>query len=430
MHSSDASPRLRIAFAIGTTLLVAQLTWLVPFIIDANRAAWDHGPTGPLPSTHSCVSAYWVANEAIAHTADVYDERLSAIPQADTSAPRVPRKLGPLNIDAYEYPPTFLLLPRLISLATPDFWAFRRVWFAINFAVVVAAIVLIARRFDLAAGTGAIWLTPFVIVPPAMIVTFQIGNVQLAVVAVSMLAMLLFERRSYAAGGLLLAYVTAAKLYPGVFVLYLLVRRDWRAAAWTAAFGVALVGLSLVVFGWPPFAAFLEHMPKLMSGEAFPAFRNPAAVSINGSVPGIVMKLRLFGVPGVGFDAMRVAGWLYTVVVAAGTVWLALRAPRDGREPLVWLAILVLATLRSPFLPTYAAFTSLWVATILAALAWSRGPRAVLPIVACWCVLAIVFGPGGLPLKVNAAWSTAQTVVQLVLVAAVFRLAPSAHSRA
>jgi len=420
--TSVASPRaLRITCAIGTILVAVQLAWLVPFILDVNRGTWGPGLTGPLPSAHSCVSAYWTANEAIEQTPDVYAESVASIPQADKTAIRVPRKLGPLNIDAYEYPPTFLLLPRLLTFVAHDFWAFRRVWFVLNFVVVIAAVILVARRLDRANGTGAIWLTPFVIAAPAIIATFQIGNAQLAVIAASMLAMLLFERRSKAAGGLLLAYVTVAKLYPGVLVLFLLLRRDWRAAWWTVGFGSALVAISMAAFGLAPFEAFLDHVPKLMSGEAFPAFRNPAAVGINGSIPGIVFKLGLFGVPGMNFEAMRIVGWLYTLVVIAGTTWLALRVRDDRLAPLVWLAILILATLRSPFLPTYAPFPSMWLATLLAALAWRRGPREAVPAIVCWCVLAIGFGPGGLPPRWSAVWSTLQTGVAFGLLVLAYR---------
>ena len=35
---------------------------------------------------------------------------------------RNPRKLGRLNMDNYEYPPPFLIAPRLLGLVTPDFW--------------------------------------------------------------------------------------------------------------------------------------------------------------------------------------------------------------------------------------------------------------------------------------------------------------------
>ena len=415
------SPRaVRLAFLVGTALVALQLLWLVPFIIDPNRTTWGSGPTAPLPSSHSCVSAYWVADAAVSRVPDIYAESLSSIPQPDPRARRVPRTMGPFNIDAFEYPPTFLLLPRLVALATPDFWGFRRLWFALNFAAVVAIAIVVARRLDRAAGTHSVWLTPYVIAAPPIMSTFQTGNVQMAVIAVSALAMLLFERRAYVLGGLLLASVVAAKIYPGVLVLYLLLRRDWRAVAWTAGVGATLVAVALAVFGWTPFAAFIDHAPKIMSGEAFPAFRNPLAIANNGSVPGLVFKLPLFGVPHMGFEGMRIVGWLYTLVVIAGTAWLALRARPEGREPLVWLVILVLATMRSPFLPTYAAFPSLWLATFIAALAW-RDARPVTPIIACWVLLSIGFGPGGIPVLWNAAWTTIQTVLAFALLAAVFR---------
>ena len=46
----------------------------------------------------------------------------------------------------------------------------------------------------------------------------------------------------------------------------------------------------------------------------------------------------------------------------------ARRPPSDREKPLVWLAILILATLRSPFLPqTYGVVPALWMLTLLAA---------------------------------------------------------------
>src|SRR4029078_12190505 len=44
------------------------------------------------------------------------------------------------------------------------------------------------------------------------------------------------------------------------------------------------------------------------------------------------------------------------------------RIPATSDSPLVWMAILLLATLRSPFLPqTYASFPPLWLLTLLGA---------------------------------------------------------------
>ena len=91
--------------------------------------------------------------------------------------------------------------------------------------------------------------------------------------------MLLFERQRHAAGGALLAYAIVSKLFPGVLLFYLLLRRDWRAVGWTAAWSVVLVAITLADVGSVPFAAFLEHLPGLLSGEAFPAFRSAPARS-------------------------------------------------------------------------------------------------------------------------------------------------------
>ena len=138
-----------------------------------------------------------------------------------------------------------------------------------NLGFVLVVAVLVARRLDDRLGTHAVWLTPFVIAGPAIIATFQAGNVQMAMIALAVLAMVLIDRRAYALGGALLAFAILGKLYPGVFVLYLLLRREWRAVAWTAAFGVVLIAVSIADVGLEPYRAFLREMPGLMSGEAF-----------------------------------------------------------------------------------------------------------------------------------------------------------------
>jgi alpha-1,2-mannosyltransferase len=418
---ATAPPIARTVFVVGSLAVGAQLAWLAPFIIDVNRSTWTSSPLGPIASAHSCVSSYWVASTSVDRTPDIYDEVLYSLPQADKAKTRTARKLGPLNVDNYEYPPTFLLAPRVLGLVTSDFWGFRRLWFALNFGFVVVVAVLVARRLDERLGTQALWLTPFVVAGPAIISTFQAGNVQMVMVALTALAMYCFDRRADAVGGALLAFAIAGKLYPGVFVLYLLLRGEWRAVGWTAVFGVALLGASLADVGWAPYRAFLHEMPGLMSGEAFSAFRNPNSFAANASVPGLVFKLKLWGVPYMGYDAMRIVGWAYSLVVVAGTAWLVKRVESEGREPLVWMAILILATMRSPFMATYAFFPVLWIATLAVPLAW-RASRPALPILLLWCALALSFGPQALPPTWNAAWTTFQTGLAFVLLAMAVQL--------
>jgi alpha-1,2-mannosyltransferase len=410
------------AFVVASLAAAAQFAWMTPFILDPTRDTWATQPgVRPMPSRHSCVSSYWLAGVEVQRIDSIYAESLYSVPQPDPKAPRVPRKLGPFNVDQYEYPPPFLLLPRALMLVASDFWHFQRLWFALNLAIVVAGAIAIARRMDASLGTFAAWLVPFVIVAPPVISTLQVGNVQLAIIAASMVAMLVFERGRYALGGLLLAYATMSKLFPGVLVLYLLLRRDWRAVGWTAVWGAVIALATLADFGWHPYGSFVEHLPRLLSGEAFPAFRNPVGLAVNSSVPGITFKLGLFGVPHMDFLASKIVGWIYSLVVLGATFTLARRPTRSGHEPLVWLVIIILATMRSPFLPTYAGFPAIWLMTLAVPAAW-REPRSLNVAIASWCVLAWSFGPGGVPPQINAVWTFVQTVVIFGVVVATFRL--------
>ena len=322
---------------------------------------------------------------------------------------------GPFFVDVFEYPPTFLPLPRLLALVTTDFWGFRRLWFALNLAGVVIGLVAIAHRIDTSLGTHALWLTPWALAAPSIIGTLQVGNVQLLFLVISATAMLLFERGRLVSGGLLLGYAIASKLFPGVLVLFLLLRRDWRAVAWTATAGVALTAIALADVGWTPFAAFLEHLPKILSGEAFPGLFRAPAIAINESIPGLVFKLTLWGVPGMGFPQAQVVGWIYTLVLVAAIVWLARRRSDRRLDPLIWIAILILATLRSPFLPSYGAFPALWLAALLTAVAWPRRDRCCSSW-HCGCCSQSALGRAPSRRSANAALTLSHTIASILVV--------------
>ena len=147
-----------------------------------------------------------------------------------------------------------------------------------------------------------------------------------------------------------------------------------------------LVALSLLDTGRTPYHAFLSHLPRLLGGEAFPAFRNPVSIAKNYSVPGMVFKLKLFGLPGTSFEAMRIVGWIYTLVAVAATVVLARQARSRDKQPIVWLAILILASLRSPFLPGYGVLPALWLLTLLAATA-APTAKGLLTVLLAWAIL-------------------------------------------
>jgi hypothetical protein len=389
LHPTACPRSLAIVAAIATVLAFAQLTRLTVFIVAPSRADFAQFPSSKFEVRHSCVSAYYVAAQAASVAPNVYDTSLYNAPDDDPARMRKPKTLGPFNVDVYEYPPPFLAVPRGLQLVAPEFLRFRTLWFGLNGLALLAACVLVARSLGPAAGTRALLLSPLVMAAIPTVSFLEKGNVQGAMIAMAMIAMVAFERRRWALGGALLAYATVSKLFPGMLILYLLAQRRWRAVAWTAAFGAALTLLALMIVGTRGYAAFLEHLPGLVGGEAFPAFRNPASMAVNYSIPGLVFKLKLFGVPGMGFGASKVVGWLFTIVVVAVTFLLGKRSVADQDKPLVWLAVLTLATLRSPFLPhAYAGFPPLWLATLLAARA-QPSTRTLALVVGAFSVLNV-----------------------------------------
>jgi hypothetical protein len=329
------------------------------------------------------------------------------------------------NIDAYEYPPPFLLLPRALAILVPDFLRFRMIWFALNGGVLLIGLLAVARMLGPIAGRRALLLSPLVLASDLVLGTLQIGNLQAIVFSVAMIAMVLLAQRRYAAGGALLAFATVSKLFPGLLLVYLLVRREWRALAWTSGLMAVLLVISLLDTGWTPYHAFLEHLPRLLGGESFPAFRNPGAIAKNYSVPGMAFKLQLFGVAGASFGAMKVVGWIYTLVVLAITVIVARRTLKREDEPLAWLTILILASLRSPFLPGYAVIPVLWLLTLLAAKV-APTVRVLCGTLLAWVILNIAVpqqGPD--PRLISLIILLPQAVIVILIVMALRRNADS-----
>jgi hypothetical protein len=369
-----ASGSLKLAAAVVSIVALVLLVRTTMFMADPSKVSYSVIPSSQWEIGHSCLSAYYVAAETVG-TGNVYDTTLYNSPDDTGIGQRKPKKLGPLNIDVFEYPPQFLLLARAFHFVTPDFFDLRLLWFAFCGAVLLIGLIVVADHIGGPVGTRALLFSPLLwIAIPTVLSTLQKGNIQIVIIAAAMIAMVLFARGRAAAGGAILGFAIVAKLWPGLMLVYLLVRGEWRAVFWTVAFATAFSGLTLALFGWAPYAAFLNHAPGLLSGEAFPAFRNPAPMAINLSIPNIFFKLRLFGIPGATFGVAKVLGWIYTIVAVGTTAWAARRPRQPDAQPLVWLAILIIASLRSPFLPlTYGAIPALWLLTLVAA---RRAPNA------------------------------------------------------
>ena len=134
----------------------------------------------------------------------------------------------------------------------------------------------------------------------------QHTQVNLYLFLLVLLAFHLFRRRRDAWGGLALAAAASAKAVPIVFLPYLLYKRAWRAAAWTAAFLVVLnVALPLAAFG--P-ARTAQHW-RMWRGIAATETADPTPHHMNQSL--LAAMKRLLTADGSARDPVQyaVASW-------------------------------------------------------------------------------------------------------------------------
>lgn len=364
------APLLAVALLVLGLASAAATGRLAVFMGDEGRVEKSVYPFDEFFAHHSCLSAYFRA--AVFQERGVRNVYLRTLYEGPEGEPK---PIGNLAIDVFLYPPPFLILPRLALLASRSFPAWRAAWFAIEGGMILLALLATARwlggRQAIAAGLLAplVWLS----IPTQL--TLQIGNFHPFAVAISVLAMLAFERERHALGGALLASGIVCKIFPGVLLLFLLFRRRWRSAAWTAGFAFGYVVLAIAVLGLAPFQAFWSyHLPRLSSGAAFETlFVHPDVVACNHAAFAIVQKLGLLGVPGMSSRVAELGSWVYGAALVGAAALAARVGPERSSNVLVWLALLQLGALRSPFVPdVYAQFTLLWILTVLLALGGSR----------------------------------------------------------
>ena len=346
----------------------------------------DPDLTKPFLDRHCCFTCYAIAAHLAGERVEnVYDRKRYRDTENKTE---IHETIGEvLTIDTYQYPPPFLILPRLLQAVTSDFFHMRTLWFGMNLVLLAATfLAFVAWLGDWS--FRAYWFVwPALLTASTMVSTLVVGNAHLFIILISLLSLVAFEKRRHMLGGALLGFGLVSKLFPGLLVLYLVARRRWRAFFWTCGASAIYVIATFVMFGTRPFSAFAAYQaPRLQSGEAFSfAFGRLRPTINNSSVLGIVYKLArldLYSIEAAGGIA-KVVTWAFSGLLVVVAVWVGLRqgrgSPRGGlgRETSssemtrmwsarVWIALLVLAQLRSPFLPwSYGNVAVIWLVVMM-----------------------------------------------------------------
>lgn len=391
--------RLRTGLWLALALVaLAQLGRLSAFMADPGNTFGSAFPDRDL-TKHMCLPAY-VQAAALARDGDtnVYEDRhWPAFRQGEDKLGGYSpvAELGPHLLDPYEYPPQFLLLPRLALALTNHFLIIRSVWFAFESTVFLGIALLLAGHIGEREGLVVGLLVPALFASLSLLVNLQWGQAHVLTLTLAMGALVAFRRGHAPLGGALLAAAALFKLFPGLLLLYLILQRRWRDVGWTVAGSIFLTLLALAVFGVFPFEAFIEYqLPRIGNGDAFSFFHGRwIAVSRNLSVPGVVFKLGLLGAPAMTNALANEVGWIYTLLLVMLVARAAGQRDRSALdEALLWLGVLCLGSLRSPLAPgIYVGLGGLWILTLFASRA-KRARDVLFVALGFWLI------PGGPPL--------------------------------
>lgn len=354
------------------------------FMADGSRTDLQVLPGMDFLETHSCLTAY-VRGAELAQDGV---ENLYADPWWAGSHGKAPLPAGvmsryaPFKLDYYAYPPPFLLAVAPLVPLKADFPAQRALWFGLNSLLSFAGLWAVARWVGGRSAHRVLLLAPLLFASPSLLGTLQVGNFQLMTVVMAVLGMVAFDRDRPRLGAALLAFAILSKISPGILGVLLLAQRRWREALWTAAFGLFYLVVSLLLFGTDPLVSFLTYtLPRLRSGETFAFFAEDLFSIFTNSGPfGLPFKLQLLGVDvGDPWVLGRRVAAVFTVLVVALAFAAGRRTGERRSQAVVWMGLLVVAALQSPFAPGYVAIGLVWAITLLSAEV--RGPVGVLTLV-------------------------------------------------
>jgi alpha-1,2-mannosyltransferase len=199
-------------------------------------------------------------------------------------------------------PPHFHVL--MLPLARLEPLAALLVWALVNAAALVWSLRRIARELGLGwTPAGVLWTTLAIASCSAtgmILVTGQLTFLLLLPVTLSWAAA---RRGELVRAGVYLGLVASVKPFMGIFLIYWVVRRHWRAAAAMAGAGLALGVVGLAVFGFGTYETWIRVLRQVEWPWA----------PMNASITGIVA--RALG-PGPFFEPLRMAPAAIPVVSA------------------------------------------------------------------------------------------------------------------
>ncbi len=220
----------------------------------------------------------------------------------------------------WHYPPPFLLVAA--ALAAFPYFAALFLWQAAT----LIPFALLMRRLT---GRPEAWL--FVLAAPVTLICILHGHNGFLTALLLGGGLMLLERRPFVAG-LLLGCLVYKPQFALVLPLLLLALWNWRAIAGAAVSSLGLIAVTLAIWGWPVWQAFIDSLPLTQS------------IVIEQGRTGWEKIMSPFAAVRAWGGSVEIAYFVQgacTLAAIAATLWLARRARPDPRNAAVTAAVLI-----------------------------------------------------------------------------------------
>ncbi len=229
---------------------------------------------------------------------------------------------GPALTELYgwHYPPPFLLVAA--ALATLPYLPALFVWQAAT----LMPFAWMIRRYT---GRPEAWL--FVLAAPVTLICVMHGHNGFLTALLLGGGLILLDRRPFLAG-LLLGCLVYKPQFALLLPLLLLMLWNWRAIAGAAISSLALIAITLAIWGWPVWQAFLDSLPLTRT------------IVVEGGTTGWAKIMSPFSAVrswGGSVDAAYVVQAVFTIAAIAATLWLARKGRPELRNAAVTAAVLI-----------------------------------------------------------------------------------------
>jgi alpha-1,2-mannosyltransferase len=249
----------------------------------------------------------------------------------------------------------FVNLPLVAFLFAPLAWmgtpAAQVLFSIVGASAVAAAVWLVVREFELTGAARYAAVAVFALNGP-LLYSARLGNLTHALLPLVITAFSLLVRRREIAAGVLIAMLTVIKLPFALFVVYLIVRRRMQAAAASIAALVAVVGVSIGLFGIDLHRQWLAQFVGPFAAQPVGAYnvQSIAGMLARLLVPGHLTDWAPLPVTA-GFTLLRHTLGAGLIVLAAAAM--SARSQRPWREDIELSVVLLLMLLVGPLTWTH-----------------------------------------------------------------------------